>query len=756
MMRRRFGWSALFGPVCAGAMAMAVTTTMAAAPAQAGPLTLEAIYGAEAVQLEPRLVSKWLGRDAYTVIEPAAGGGVDIARYDTASGARSILIAAAALIPPGADKPLAVSDYAWSPDGRRALLFVRSAEARRNNPVGDYWLFDLDSKALRRIGGTAPALSLLYAEFSPDGRSVAYVQANNLYVETLADGAVRRLTTDGSDLLLNGRADVAYEEEFRLGKAFAWSPDSRRIAYWQFDTTGIGTFYMIRNTGGVYSTVIPQQYPKPGTTLSAVRVGSVAVDGGATTWFAVPGDPRQTYIPRMDWAANADEVLIQHENRLQNRNAVLLGSVATGAVREIFVDSDAAWVNVNDDPQWLAGGRAFTWLSERDGWRHLYVVSRDGTRAELRTPGAFDVVSVQNIDLAGGHVYFIASPENVTQRYLYRATLSGKTRVERLTPAAEPGFHAYDIAPGARWAFHTVSRFDSPPVTDVVSLPAHRPARTLSINAAMRAFVGAADKGAAEFFRVDIGGGVALDAWMMKPPGFDPAKTYPLLIYVYSEPAGQTVQDSWGGDRYLWHLMLTQRGYLVASIDSRGANSPRGRDWRKSIYRQIGIQASADQAAALRAMIASRPYIDPARIGVWGRSGGGAMTLNAMFRYPELYATGIAIASPTDQRLYNAIYQERYMGLPDDNAKGYADGSPINFAQNLRGKLLVIHGTADDNVHYQNLEQLVDRLMAHGKQFSMMAYPDRTHGISEKPGTRLHLQTLMTDYLNDNLPPGGR
>jgi dipeptidyl-peptidase-4 len=225
-------------------------------------------------------------------------------------------------------------------------------------------------------------------------------------------------------------------------------------------------------------------------------------------------------------------------------------------------------------------------------------------------------------------------------------------------------------------------------------------------------------------------------------------------MYVYSEPAGQTVTDRWGGERHLWHLMLAQRGYLVASVDSRGAAAPRGHDWRRSIYRQIGILASADQAAAVRKMIAERPYIDAARVGVWGASGGGAMTLNAMFRYPELYSTGIAIASPVDQMLYNSIYQERYMGLPADNPDGYRDGSPINFAQNLTGNLLIIHGTGDDNVHYQNAEKLVDRLIALNKPFSMMAYPNRTHGIYEGVNTRLHMYSLITRFLGEHLPPG--
>lgn len=736
------------------ALAIAAVISIGLAPsvqAQLRDLRIDDIYGASAVKLDDMPATKWLGGgDAYTVLETGADGGVALIRVDSATGARSVLVEAAALRPAGA-----VSDYAWSADERRLLLFVRAPVARRNNPVGDYWLFDRASKSLRRLGEGLPAQSLLYAQFSPDGHRLAYVSANDLYVEAVEGGAPRRLSEGGSETLLNGRSDTVYEEEFSLGGAFVWSPDSRRIAYWQFDTAGVGTFYMMRNTGDTYSRPIPQQYPQPGTTASAVRVGVVSAERPGTVWFALEGDPRQNHIPRIDWAGSG-ELLIQHENRLQNTNRVMLGNADTGAVRLLMTDSDPAWILPNDEVHWLAAGRNFTWLSERDGWRHLYVASRDTGKLELRTPGAFDVVSLVRVDPAAGYAWFIASPDNPTQRYLYRARLSGPPKVERITPADAPGTHGYEIAPGGKWAFHSLSRFDSPPRTELVRLPSHRPARTLADNAAMRAFLGGTPRPPAEFFRVDIGGGTQLDAWMMRPPNFDPAKRYPMLVHVYSEPAGQTVADRWGGATYLWHLMLAQQGYLVVSIDSRGAASPRGRDWRRSIYRQIGILASADQADAIRAMMKERPYIDPARIGVWGWSGGGAMTLNALFRYPDLYRMGIAVAAPADQRLYNSIYQERYMGMPDDNARGYAEGSPINLAQNLRGELLIVHGTGDDNVHYQNMERLIDVLIANDKQFSVMIYPDRGHNIYEKPGTRLHLFTMLTGFVNRHLPAGGR
>jgi len=715
------------------------------------PLELTQIFGPAATTLERPGTIRWLpGGAAYSKFEkaPEAVVGLDVVRYDTGTGKRSVAVRASELTPAGASAPLAFTDHEWSADGRLILLKADRADARRNNPVADYWLFDTRARTLRQIGRDMAPHGLLYPEFSPDGSRIAYVANNNLHVETIA-GVATRLTEDGGDLVLNARGDLAYEEEFSLGKAYLWSPDSRRIAYWQFDTRGVGTFYMIRNTGGQYSIPLPLRYPKPGTTNSAARVGVVSVDAPTTRWFDVAGDPRDNYLPRVTWLGHS-ELLLQHENRRQNTNRVLLGDAASGTVRPLLVEKDDAWLMPSDHVHWLERARRFTWMSERDGWMHLYTVSADKGDFELRTPGNFDVVSIESVDVKAGYVYFIASPDNVSQRYLYRATLTGAPKLERLTPTNLAGSHDYDIAPGARWAIHTFSSFGEPPTVDVIQLPRHETPRILTSNTRMRALLAGTPSSPSEFFKIDIGGTV-LDAWMMKPPGFDASKKYPLLVYVYSEPAGQTVVDRWGGDRQLWHQLMAQRGFLVASVDSRGAAAPRGHDWRRSIYRQIGIQASADQAAAIRQMLEKRPYIDAARIGVWGWSGGGAMTLNAMFRYPTLYAAGVAVASPVDQMLYNSIYQERYMGLPAENAAGYRDGSPINFAKDLAGALLIIHGTGDDNVHYQNAEQLVDRLVALNKPFSMMAYPDRTHGISEGANTRLHLFGLVTRFFEEHL-----
>jgi len=425
-------------------------------------------------------------------------------------------------------------------------------------------------------------------------------------------------------------------------------------------------------------------------------------------------------------------------------------------VRTVLTEQDEAWVDVGDDLKWMDDGSSFTWVSERDGWRHLYIVSRCGKKITLLTPGQFDVISVQSIDEKDGWVYYIASPDNPTQRYLYRSALDGSGKVERVTPINQKGSHRYQISSDSKWAFHTYSSFDTPPVIELVSLPEHKTIRTLADNSKLRAKLSKLKKHPTEFFRIDIGDGVLLDGWCMKPPDFDSEKQYPLFFYVYGEPAGQTVLDRWGEKRYLWHLMLAQQGYLVMNVDNRGTPAPRGRAWRKCIYRQIGILASADQAAATRAIIKSRPYIDPARIGIWGWSGGGSMSLNAIFRYPDLYHTAMAIAFISNQRFYDTIYQERYMGLPDDNEQGYKNGSPITYAHQLKGNLLIIHGTGDDNCHYQSCEALINELIKHNKHFSMMSYPNRTHAIKEGENTRRHLYELLTRYLNKNLPPGPR
>jgi dipeptidyl-peptidase-4 len=715
---------------------------------------LERIFASPTYRSEFFGPARWLDDGAaYTTLEPseAAPGGADIVRYDTDTGRRAVLVSAARLTPPGATAPLEIDDYTWSPDGKRLLVFTNTRRVWRSNTRGDYWVLDLAGGALRKLGGPgAKEATLMFATFSPQGDRVAYVREGDLYVERLADGAVTRLTTDGSRTTVNGTTDWVYEEEFGLRHAFRWSPDGATIAFWHFDMTGVRDFLLINDTDSLYSFTVPVQYPKAGTTNSAVTAGVVSADGGPVTWLRLPGDPRDDYLPWMEWAPHSGGLLLQRMNRLQNTDQVMLADPATGAVRPVLTERDSAWVDVVDEVPWLEGGKAFLWTSERDGWRHLYRVSRDGGSVKLLTPGDYDVIEVEAIDEKGGWIYLVASPENATQRYLYRVPLNGGA-AKRLSPADEPGTHGYQISPDARWAIHSYSTFDTPPVTDLVRLPGHAVVRTLAANERLRAAVAPAIPRPTEFFRVKLEDGVALDGWMILPRDFDPSKKYPLLMYVYSEPAALTVLDRWGGSTMLWHHLLADQGYVVASVDNRGTPAPRGRAWRKVVYEKVGVLTSAEQADAVRQLTRSRPYLDATRVGVWGWSGGGSATLNAVFRYPDVYAMGMAVAPVADQRLYDTIYQERYLGLPQQNEEAYRMGSPINFAEGLKGDLLLVHGSGDDNVHYQGTERLVNRLVALDKPFQLMVYPNRTHCICEGRGTTLHLYSLLTSYLLEHL-----
>jgi dipeptidyl-peptidase 4 len=716
-------------------------------------VSLERIFTKRDFSTQGPGVFRWLkSGDSYTRFQRGQKG-ADLVSCNTETGKCEVLIPAEKFIPQGATAPLQVQNYDWSADSQQLLIYTNSKKVWRLNTRGDYWVLNIASGKLTKLGGDAQPSTMMFAKFSPDGKRVGYVRENNLYVENLADGKITRLTSDGSRTLINGTSDWVNEEEFNLRDCWRWSPDSKSIAYWQFNAEGIKDFILLNNTTGLYPTLTQIPYPKAGTTNAAVRIGVVSADGGPTRWLNTPGDPRNNYITMMDWANNSDEIVLQHMNRLQNAEQVMLADAKTGAVRTILVEKDDAWVDVTTpEMRWLKAGKSFLWLSERDGWQHVYEISRDGSNTKLITPGAFDVLTIQAVDETGGWLYYIASPANATQRYLYRSRLDGSGTPEKFTPEEQKGWHTYSFSPNAHWAAHSYSSFGIAPKFDLVNITNKTIARTLTDNAELQAKLDKLRKGPQEFFRVDIGGGVTLDGWMMKPPDFDPSKKYPVLFYFYGEPASQTVMDNWGGTNYLWHLMLTQQGYIVASVDNRGTPAPRGRAWRKIIYRKNGVINSQDQANAVKAMEAKMPFVDASRIGVWGWSGGGSSTLNAMFRHPDIYRVGMAVAPEADVRYYDTIYTERYMGLPQDNADDYKQGSPITFASGLKGDLLIVHGTGDDNVHYQATELLIDALIAANKPFTMMAYPNRTHGIFEGENTSRHLYELLTRYLREHLP----
>jgi dipeptidyl-peptidase-4 len=732
----------------------AVSTSLPAQQADSSLLSVHRIYGTREFRSQAFGPAKWLGDgSSYTTLETSeAEPGQNLVRYSSERGAREVLVAARQFIPQGDTIPLNVEDYAWSPDLKLLLIFTNSRPVWRLNTRGDYWVLDRSAGSLRKLGGQdAKPSTLMFAKFSPDGRRVGYVRENNLYVEDLASRTITPLTTDGSRTLINGTFDWVYEEELMnyYADGWRWSPDGRRVAYWQLNADQVKDFNLINNTDSLYSQVLPVQYPKAGEANSAARVGIVDATGGPTRWLEIEGDPRNHYIGRMDWASSSNEVLLQRLNRLQNTNQVLLGDARSGKVRVIHTERDSTWVELVDNVTWLQGGKSFTWLSERNGWNHVYAISREGKSTRPITGGNFDVVKVVGTDEKAGWLYFIASPDHPAQRYLYRSRIDGKGAPERLSPRTEAGTHAYDPAPSLRYALETYSRFGQPPVIRLVRIPGHEVVRTLIDNASLRSRLAVLRKGSHEFFSVPAENGAKMPAVLMKPSDFDSTRKYPLLLHVYGGPGSATVNDAWGS-YFLWHTMLTQKGYIVASIDNRGTPAPLGRAWRKSIYGQLGVLETRDQAAAARTL-AERPYVDAGRVGIWGWSYGGFMSLNGLFQHPDIFSTGVAVSPVTHWSLYDNVYTERFNGLPGDNKAGYDRGSPLTYVNNLRGNLLLIHGSGDDNVHFQNSEVLINALVAANKPFTMMEYPNRTHCVCQGQNTQVHLFELIARYLDQHL-----
>jgi dipeptidyl-peptidase-4 len=755
-----------------------VSAQQAAPPAVATPGDMiDRIFGGHEFSPRPAPQPQWFdGGASYLLVEPAdsSAGQMNVVRYDSATGAkRDVLITPAQLTPPGATAPLDIESLSWARDGRRVLVFTNTRRVWRTNSRGDYWLLDRQSGQMKKIGGNASEASLMYAKFSPDATKVAYVRQNDIYVEDLATGVSTRLTHDGTDLVVNGASDWVNEEELDLHDCYTWSPDGTRIGFWQFDMHGVGNFPLEYYLGkdreivtnipnpqtGPYPVVANIPYPLAGTTNSSVRVGVVPANGGSSvTWMELPGDPREHYVARMQWA-DPRTLLVQQLNRLQNTDRFFLADADTGSARQFWMDHDDAFITIGygglPAARPIHDGAEFLVTSEKDGWMHVYRVTRDG-RETLVTRGNMDALSMAGVNEKAGWLYFVASPENATQRYLYRASLDGKANPERVTPWTFVGSNTYDISPDGRYAFHRFSSFDDPGIRELVVLPDHRAVTVTDDNAALKQKVAALVKPPVEYFKATAADGVVVDGFMLKPPDFVASKRYPVLVYVYGEPASQTVEDRWGGQTTLYHRYLASLGYLVVSFDNAGTPAPRGRAWRKGVYGAVGVLSSKQQAQALRWLASTHSYVDLDRAAVWGWSGGGTNTLNLLFRSPELYKVGMSVAPVPDQRLYDTIYQERYMGLPATNVDGYQQGSAINFAEGLKGDLLIVHGSGDDNVHYQGTELLVNRLIELGKPFDFMTYPDRTHAIAEGTGTSPHLYHLLTRYLTTHVAAGPR
>lgn len=680
----------------------------------------------------------------------------EIVQYDPATLEREVLITLAQLTPEGAENALPVDDYSWSKDKKRVLIYTQAEYVWRDKTRGEYWVLNLENDDLWKLGQKeSDASQMMFGKFSPDGSQFAYVYCNNIYVQDLSSREITAITTDASDTVINGLFDWAYEEEFSIQDGFRWSPDSQRIAYWQLDTHAAQDFHIINNTDTLYPEITSIPYPKVGEENSGAKIGISTINNPKTVWVTLPGVPKDMYVPRMDWADNAEQVLIQQMNRKQDTNTLFYADAKTGVAKPFFVEQEETFIELVEDPKWLEDSESFLWQSERDDWKHVYRVSRDGQTVTDLTPGDFDVTKLVSVDEDKGWLYFIASPDNVAQRYLHRSRIDGKgdvesSQMEQVTPKALTGTNSYKMSADSTWAIHTVSSFMKPPVSTLVSLPDHKAHHVLEDNAELIEKIAQLSKGEVEFYSVEARDGLRLDGFMMRPPNFDKNKKYPIINYVYGEPASQTAGDFYT-TRNIWHLMMTQKGFVVSSVDNRGTKAPRGRDWRRSVYGNIGPLGARDQADSLAAICKRWSYIDCDRVGIWGHSGGGSMTLNMLFRYPEQYHVGVSRAPVPDQRLYDSIYQERYSGLLTEFEENYKEASAITHAKNLVGKLLLVHGTGDDNVHYQGAERLQNELIKHNRQFDFMSYPNRRHGIVEGEGTTLHLYTMQSNYFIEHL-----
>jgi len=672
---------------------------------------------------------------------------------------------------------LEIESFSFSQSKNKILIFTQSVKVWRYNTRGDYWVYDFKKNEIQKLGRNMSGSSLMFAKFSPNERFVAYVSKEksesgirnsstsvNIYLESLDDRTIKKLTSsNGTKKLINGTFDWVYEEEFGCRDGFIFNEDGTRIAFWQIDANQVRDFYMINNTDSIYSYTIPVEYPKVGEDLTPARIGVINLTNEEITWMKIPGEQNKFYLPRMTWMPGRNDLMIQQLNRKQNHSKIYIANANNGSTELLMEEKDDAWVDLRSSwPyqvqagwKFINNGKEFLYTTEKDGWSHIYRFDITNKTEYLVTKGNYDVVKPLAYDEKNESVYFIASPENPTERYLYKTSAKGDGKLIRVTPDVLEGSHNYQISTKAKYAFHSFSNYFTRPMQAIVSLPNHK---FINENQNMIEKYDLEKKKdhPLEFFEITTVDNVTMEGWIVKPKNLDKNKKYPVLFYFYSEPAGQTGVNRYGaGNNGLYDGNLGEDGYVYVTFDGRGTPSPKGRAWRKAIYRNIGRINVRDMAMGAKAVFEKYEFIDTSRVAVHGWSGGGTATLNCLFQYPEIFHTGIAVAAVANQLTYDNIYQERYMGDPKESYQDYVDGSPIKYAKNLEGNLLYIHGTGDDNVHYQNAEMLANELIKHKKIFYMLSYPNRSHGIRED-GAYPHVRLMFTDFLRKNCPPGGR
>ena len=659
--------------------------------------------------------------------------------YDLQTGQKvSTLLEASKL--KNAGSLIEIENYSISEDESMVLIESGSEPIYRRSSRAYFYLYHLRTGKIQPI---MPGKKIYLASFSPDGKWVAFGYDNNLFLHEISSGREIPVTTTGRrNELIHGSSDWVYEEEFEFWKAFHWSPDSRKIAYMSFDEREVPSYNM-QMWDGLYPQDYLFKYPKAGEKNSRVDVSVYDIPSGKTLEIN-EGSENDQYIARMQWTRNPGLLSLRRMNRLQNKIELLHVDAASGAVQVVLTESSPAYIDINDDLRYLKNGKEFIWSSDRSGYQHLYLYSMDGKEIRPLTSGNWEVSSFLGIDEKNSALYFLSTEDGSVQRQLYTINLSGKGK-RRLSLGS--GTHSIRFNPDFTFYIDEYSSAAQVPVTSLHQANGKQ-VKILEDNADLKNRLEAYRLSPKEFFEVSTDKGVKMNAWIIRPPDFNPSKKYPVLMHCYGGPGHQTVTDSWGGPDFFWYQLLASKGYVIVSVDNRGTGG-KGAGFKKATYAQLGKLECEDQTDAAR-WIASQSWADASRIGIWGWSFGGFLTSLCMTKGADVFKTGIAVAPVTNWRFYDSIYTERYLKLPGENASGYDDNSPVNYADRLKGNYLIVHGTGDDNVHFQNAVEMVDALVKVNKPFESAYYPNRNHGIYGG-STRLHLYEKMTRFIMEKL-----
>ncbi len=638
-------------------------------------------------------------------------------------------------------KAKAIDTYVFSKDENKILVATDKEAIYRHSKVYKYYVYDLKKKTLTALSDDKKQR---LATFSPDGSKIAYVIENNLFIKDLGTGTTTQITDDGKiNEIINGATDWVYEEEFSFSQAYSWSPDGQRIAFYRFDETHVKEFSMTMY-GELYPEQYKYKYPKAGEDNAKVDIYVYNVNNGKTTKMDTGAEADQ-YIPRIKWSKDPLKLAVYRMNRLQNHLEILLADAENGTTNRIYEEKNKCYIEINDNLVFTDDGKYFIITNETNGYNHLYRYGIDGKLFNQITTGDWEVIEILGFDAAENKIYFSSTQDSPMNKHICSIGITGEN-LTRLSSGS--GHHIPVFSKNYKYYIDDFSNLNTPSVYTVYETKNGKALRVAEDNKALNDILKNTNMAPAEFFTCTTGDSVSLNGWMIKPPDFDPTKKYPVLLYVYGGPGQQTVENSWGSLYYIWYQHLAEKGYIVVSVDNRGTMG-RGEAFRKATYGQLGKLETNDQIDVAKYLI-SLPYIDKDRIGMFGWSFGGYLTLLCLTKGNDYFKTGVAVAPVTNWRFYDSIYTERYMGLPKDNAKGYDDNSPINHVKKLKGNLLMVHGSADDNVHLQNTMEMSNALVNANKKFDMHIYTNKNHGIYGGY-TRLHLFEKITAYIESNL-----